>query len=102
MASVLSELAVAAEAATEDFANACDAVAVAEAAYMRAYYSALARSEETTNAGRERSAEAAAVEEKIALRFAEQAEKRCKAKVTTLLARLSAAQSWARMTERQS
>lgn len=101
MPSVLSELAVASESATEEYANACDAVAVAEADYLRAYYRALAQSEETSVAAREREAEGQAVEEKIALRFAEQAEKRCKAKVTTLLARLSAAQSWARMTERQ-
>lgn len=100
--SVLSELAQAAEKATEEYAVALDAVAVAEAGYLRAYYTAVAESDPSlSEAARDRFAQATSVEEKIGLIYAQQAEKRCKAKVTSILARLSAAQSYHRMIERQ-
>lgn len=99
--SVLSDLAVLAEERTQDYAEACNAAADAEAAYLRCYYTAVAESEEATNAGRERYAEGRCVEEKVALVFAQAAEKRCKQAVVTTLARLSAAQSYFRMVEKQ-
>lgn len=95
--SVLSELAVLAESRTDEYAAACDAAAEAEAAYLRAYHTAIAQSDPSlSNAARERAAEADAIEEKVALVFAQAAERRCKQAVTTALARLSAAQSFYR------
>lgn len=99
--SVLSDLAVLSEERTQDYADACNASAEAEAAYLRCYFTAVAESEETTNAGRERYAEGRCVEEKVALVFAQAAERRTKQAVTTTLARLSAAQSYFRMVEKQ-
>lgn len=98
---VLSDLAVLAEERTQDYAEACNASADAEAAYLRCYFTAIAESVESTNAARERFAEGECVEEKVALVFAQAAERRCKQSVTTTLARLSAAQSYFRMVEKQ-
>lgn len=99
--SVLSDLAVLAEERTDEYATALDECAEAEAAYLRCYFSAILESEETTNAARERYAESRCVEEKIAHIRAQAAEKRCKQAVVTVLARLSAAQSYFRQVERQ-
>lgn len=99
--SVLSDLAVLAEERTDEYAAALDAVAEAEAGYLRCYFTAVAESDETTNAARERYAESCCVEEKVAWVYAQAAEKRCKQAVATCLARLSAAQSHYRVIERQ-
>lgn len=98
---VLSDLAVQAEERTQDYAEACNRAAEAEAAYLRCYYAAVVESVEPSVAGRERYAEGRSVEEKVALVFAQAAEKRCKQAVVSTLARLSAAQSYFRMVEKQ-
>jgi hypothetical protein len=92
--SVLSDLAVLAEERTDAFAEASDAAADAEASYLRCFFSEVAKADPTmSNAARERLAEAACVEEKVAWVHAQAAEKVAKQSVVTVLARLSAAQS---------
>lgn len=99
--SVLSDLAVLAEERTQEYAEACNAHAAAEAKYLRAYHTGYAKSDASSIAGKERDADAAALEEKVALTYAEAAEKRCKQAVTTTLARLSAAQSYHKFVREQ-
>lgn len=99
--SVLSDLAVLAEERTQEYADACNSAAEAEAAYLRCFFTAVAESEESSVAARERYAEGRCIDEKVASVFAQAAERRCKQAVTTTLARLSAAQSYYRMVERQ-
>lgn len=98
---VLSDLAVEAETRTEGYAAASNACAEAESDYHRAYYTALAKSNESSVAGREREAEAACVDEKVALIHAQAGEKIAKQSVTTCLARLSAAQSYVKFVRDQ-
>jgi hypothetical protein len=100
--SVLSDLAVLAEERTDEYAQALNDCAHAEAAYLRAYFIAIAESDPSlSNAARERFAESVCVDEKIAWVHAQAAERRCKQAVVTTLARLSAAQSYYRMVEKQ-
>lgn len=100
--SVLSDLAVLAEQATDTYADKLNDCAAAENAYHRAYFTVIAESDPSlSNAARERFAEAECVEEKCAWTTALAAEKQAKQHITTVLARLSAAQSYYRMVEKQ-
>lgn len=99
---VLSDLAVLAERSTDEYADALNHCAAAENLYHRAYFTAIAESDPSlSNAARERFAESVCIEEKCALTDAVAAEKRTKQYVATTLARLSAAQSYYRMVEKQ-
>ena len=99
--SVLSELAVLAETRTQEYADAANASADCEADYWRCLFKAESGCEETSVAARERYAQGCCVDEKVAWVRAEKAEKVAKQSVATTLARLSAAQSYYRLVERQ-
>jgi hypothetical protein len=97
---VLSELAVALESATEDYARACDEAAAAENAYLREFHLALAKSDAPATV-RVKQAEGAAVDERCVWNAKAAVEKACRARVESLRARLSAAQSHQRFVRDQ-
>ncbi len=98
--SVLSDLSTDLEAWTGSFANAVDAEAVAENRYLLAFHSALAQSEAPTTT-KVKLAEGEAVEPRCAWNLTVATRKACWAKVESLRARLSAAQSHQRFVRGQ-
>ncbi len=92
------------EQATDLFVRAVDKHSEAKAAYLRVFHSVRAQVAATAKsvADMERQADDAAVEEKITENYAEGAMISAKALMQTRLAVLSAAQTHARMIERQS
>ncbi len=99
----LERMVTAAEEATDLFVRAVDKHSEAEAAYLKVFHAVRAERAtfESSVAAAERAAEDAAVKEKIAEKFAEGAMISAKALMQTRLAVLSAAQTHARMIERQ-
>ena len=93
----INDLASAAEEATDAFVKAVDQKTVAEAAYLRAFHTAYAASDEKTNAGRERYADGQALSDRIRYKAAEDAVTRSQAVLRTRLAILSAAQTHAKV-----
>jgi hypothetical protein len=101
--SELERIVAGCETATDGFIRAVDAHSAAEAAYLRAYHSAWARLVDVSKskADADRTAEHAAVEERVREKHAAGAMESAKALLRTRLAVLSAAQSHLRAVERR-
>lgn len=98
----LPSLAKAAEDATDAFMAAVANHERMEATYLRAWHTAFAQTDESwSDAKRKSTADQASFEERIGEKSAEHMVMLCKAKMTTALAIMSAAQSHLRSIEKQ-